>query len=546
MTFQKISWKKNPSSVSKTNLVLTSRREVKVTETISMIALLIASIILGQYWDTDKTYNNLLQRSYNIPLYYANAYVLHSPLSTTLRAKKPSFNQERYTGTENSFVIPQPVNKLFGQNYINSGHYNDRWQDSKKRMTTSKIRTYVSKTSLLMEPGNNSDESSNIRNDLDSILSRKTIATSFVTKKQEVVRTNNRKPNDGSNRQQQQPYRQNNNGYKQNNNRSNQNNLKQYNNMSTSNRYRQFNDRLVATETANELLTVLQNTNSALTQHAGGDALNSVNFSTSLHRLARRSTTSKSDRAAILVDPRFALLLASLAEALASSSMPSNSASTGTISTTTSPSSEASFNGGQVVFQSRELSNVAWALAKLQLAPPSSAMPMPDYYNIEDTTGRSKSTEAIVTSAQSIRQKVLEAARDRQQNQDSSSTVATWIPVLSQLAGQILDHIGTLVIAEAQEDDDDEDTVGITNNNRTKKRKPFRIQEWANLLWAWATSGRANSTIFGIVVRNMIRQQRQQQLNPTNDPTATIFPQEWSNSIWAVSSQTKIVKTFLS
>jgi hypothetical protein len=137
----------------------------------------------------------------------------------------------------------------------------------------------------------------------------------------------------------------------------------------------------------------------------------------------------------MLADPRFALLLASTAEALTC-----------------------------MDFQSRELSNIGWALAKLKIVPPFSAMP------------RSPGTDdTLLVAATAVRTGLLRAAKERQETGLAADS-ALWIPVVSQLSGQILDRISQRV-ALLQTDG-------------------FRLQEWANLLWAWATCGRADKEAF--------------------------------------------------
>ena len=57
------------------------------------------------------------------------------------------------------------------------------------------------------------------------------------------------------------------------------------------------------------------------------------------------------------------------------------------------------------------------------------------------------------------------------------------------------------------------------------------MQGCTNLLWAWATVGRANAGTFESVLSQMIQQQRQQL--QSNEP---LFPQAWSNSVWAFAT----------
>lgn len=232
---------------------------------------------------------------------------------------------------------------------------------------------------------------------------------------------------------------------------------------------KRLNQLLVACESASEVLTLLQNTKGSLTQKASGGTMNSVNFSTSIHRLCRHSLNQRDTRAATLADPRFALLLASTAEAMVT--MP---------------------------FQSRELSNIGWALAKLKIVPPLTAMPF-----------EQSDDEALKAAAQTVRDGVFKAAKERQ---ESGTPSKAWITALSQLAGQILDRISQNVVSTQ--------TDG------------FRLQEWANLMWAWATAERADPVAFGVAVDKMIDQQ--QEADRTGEPN--LRPQEWTNSVWAFAT----------
>ena len=75
-----------------------------------------------------------------------------------------------------------------------------------------------------------------------------------------------------------------------------------------------LNKELICCESSQDILSLLAQQPHALTKMAGGGALNSVNFSTALHRMARYSPQ---DRSQTLRDARFALFLCSLAEAMA-------------------------------------------------------------------------------------------------------------------------------------------------------------------------------------------------------------------------------------
>jgi hypothetical protein len=284
------------------------------------------------------------------------------------------------------------------------------------------------------------------------------------------------------------------------NNNSNNNNRRnqQNNNNSAKKKFtqadrRRLNQKLVACETAPDLLQVLQNEKDCLRVHAGGGCLNSVNFSTALHRLARHCSanqTARTTRANVLTDPRFALFLASLGEALCSESVP---------------------------FQSREISNIGWALAKLKLPPPALVMPP------ASSSSATAIQEQVEECSKQVRQAVLQVAADRKEG-ITTTTAALWIPALSQLAGHMLDHIGQNVCVMEAADD-------------TGQERPFQMQEYANLLWAWATASRTDPTVVSYVLTQMIRQQKSSFLTNINKQEETsLRPQEWSNSIWALAT----------
>lgn len=246
-----------------------------------------------------------------------------------------------------------------------------------------------------------------------------------------------------------------------------------------------LNQQIIKCEDAKCVLQVLQDTATALTAVAAGGTMNTVNFSTSIHRLARHSTQDRTARATTLQDPRTALLLAGLAEAL---------------------DDPVTFK-----FGTREWSNIGWALAKLRLSPPAQAMSL-------SSSGSENGTSQLTTSAVAVRKAVMQAAATRRETGQAASA-ATWIPALSQTAGVILDHIRCQVLEQEMAEG---------------PKKPFRMQEYANLLWAWATAGRADPIVFGTVIRSLMKQQRLIFESPDDDSEP--FPQEWSNSVWAFAT----------
>jgi hypothetical protein len=320
------------------------------------------------------------------------------------------------------------------------------------------------------------------------------------------------------------------------------NNSNKNNQASATRNSKRINQKLVECPDATCLFHLLQSIPGALTRPGGGGALNSINFSTALHRLARHSVNSNdytATRATILSDPRFALLVAALAEAMAqqtnnnnntaatttSTPPPNNNAKTTTITTLVTTT----------LFSSREVSNIGWALAKLKVAPPIRVMAMAPDSNV-----------ALVETAQAIRTAVWKTAQQRRvrssihANEEkealSSSSSSLWIPALSQLAGHLLDAIGSQFMGSCTTTTATTTTATATtttttlSSSRSSSSSSFQMQEYANLLWAWATAGRANETIAQTVVQEMMLRQHEK-----NDK-ALLRPQEWSNSIWAMAT----------
>ena len=248
-----------------------------------------------------------------------------------------------------------------------------------------------------------------------------------------------------------------------------------------------LNSQIVQCQDASQVLQLLQSTPNALTRKAGGGALNMVNFSTLVHRLARHSLKPQA-RAPLLKDARFALFLAALAEYM----LPNNDSELG--------------SAKRAKFKSRELSNTAWGLAKLRVVPPATALPL--------QTNAQETEAAMEATAREIRECVLESAKARRNNPNSvQSTSAPWVTLVSKLAGLILDDVRF----HAKQ--------GVGKNAQVS----FQQQEIANILWAWATSGRAETQFFGDMVLELIQIQKRESGQPLN-------PQEWSNSIWACAT----------
>ncbi|CAJ1961283.1 unnamed protein product [Cylindrotheca closterium] len=246
-----------------------------------------------------------------------------------------------------------------------------------------------------------------------------------------------------------------------------------------------LNAKITQQKNAAEVLNLLASTKGALTNVGGGSKLNSINFSTSMHRIGRNvawawQNPEGNDRSKILSDPRFALLMASAGEAMGGADVVDDC-------------------GRPLRFGNREVSNMAWAIAKLKIAPPSSAQPV-------DAT--EVSAELMYAKAEEVRKLVYETAKRRKEG-DPNAQNGAWIPALSQLCGYILDHISY--------------RARTINSNR------FQLQEYANLLWAMATTKRCCPETFAFVISALLRA-------VDVEDSAGLRPQEWSNSMWALAT----------
>jgi len=294
---------------------------------------------------------------------------------------------------------------------------------------------------------------------------------------------------------------------------------------------------------------------------AGGGAFNSVNYSTCFHRLARFATTiehpshgrtgtgsgkdgreesntklpnTEAIRRSILGDPRLGVLSASLCEALAGAPTTTSMSTSDQEGTSSSPPEI-------ITFHSRELSNIAWAIAKIRLAPPSTIFPIVRSDIVDQTTPNKgamtmkQMQDDLIACASLVRTQVLEVAKERSTIADPNVRAQVqnrWIPTLSQLSGKLLDMIAMQVL---------------------NLLDSFNPQEMANLLWAFATAGRADDLFFDKLVDRLVtRMEQVQDSIATNNGTSNNNnsnnnhhnsrvvsqpkPQELSNSIWALAS----------
>ena len=267
-------------------------------------------------------------------------------------------------------------------------------------------------------------------------------------------------------------------------------------------------------ENAQDILGVLASTKGTLSTIAGGGKMSTVNFSTSIHRIARHLTqyTSKNkpgnDRGSILKDPRFALLMCSTAEALLDGAEKVDFQYKRS-------SNGAQSEDGKNYFGARELANIAWAIAKVNIAPPNSVLKV-DITNAESLL-REKSK--IVRSA------IFEFAKKRAASGSSSSSLSsTWIPALSELCGLIVDTVCS----------------------KSLKLDPskFQQQELSNLMWALATTQRPNQDVFEFVINSIISsaetrkrkiEQNEGKSQNNNRWKEDLTPQEWSIPLWVLA-----------
>jgi len=285
-----------------------------------------------------------------------------------------------------------------------------------------------------------------------------------------------------------------------------------------------INQELINASTSQEVLDIFISKGGAKGT-AGGDTFNSVNFSTCLHRLARfanqydnfnqrnqnqkggnrnsnvKPLTVDEKRIITLSDPRTAILIASLSEAIVE------------------PTSNKA-----LVFNNREFANLGWAIAKLKIAPPSNVYPIVRPIELINESKKSEGQndgpeiisstmedmrEDILATAAKVRTQVLEVARERSVMKTAAERATVknkWIPTLSQLSGKLLDMIATQVLEMLDE---------------------FNSQELANLLYAFASSGRADHILFENLSEHLVKSMEDKSKLVSNDLRSRPKPQEF-------------------
>jgi len=276
-------------------------------------------------------------------------------------------------------------------------------------------------------------------------------------------------------------------------------------------KHKVINQKMLQLNSAKEILDYFIAQGGAKT-FAGGGTFNSVNYSTIVHRFAKfvLQSNDETGRKVLLSDPRFAVLLSSLTEAIVQS---------------TSPSEKMSF-------ANRELANVGWAIAKLRLTPPLSVLPITRTSNTNNNNQVDDSTDSnnainyvtmedrnhqLLTTATKLKKEVLEAVKQQRNSGSNEVLENTWIPTTSLLSGMIMDSISSRAL----------DIV-----------HKFNTQEIANLLYAFASAERAEDEFFSKLIQQFIRSVERQKKNNTSkyNNKKQPRPQEFSISVWAFAS----------
>ena len=304
----------------------------------------------------------------------------------------------------------------------------------------------------------------------------------------------------------------NNNHKKFNNNNNNSNSNNNKTTKSTAHfapEFMRLNAEITNCETAQDVLTLLASRKGALTALAGGGAVNSVNFSTAMHRMSRAMASNTDDRKATLSNPKYALFLCALCEAFAGldCTQPLSSMAQGRQPNLMSQKqTQASASS---TFRSRELTNIIWALAKAKIVPPPSAIPVDLTEHIWD--------DLVATSFQ-LRTQVLQSVQ--QQSTD-------WIPTLALLAAKLMDAVSYTITQETST------STEPSTPNPHPMTPPPRAQELANFLWGFATAKRSTAP----VVTKLLQTFHDTITTTTLGATITTpKPQEFSNSIWAIAT----------
>jgi len=273
----------------------------------------------------------------------------------------------------------------------------------------------------------------------------------------------------------------------------------------------QFNKEITCCGSASDVLQLFVKVGGARpsTSSVGGANFNGVNFSTMVHRIACKAT----DRRQTVTDPRLAILFCAIAEQLAQD--------LGQFSLTNSKKN--------LFFRGRELSNIAWSMAKLQfLVPPKETLPILRYgepsdqdINVSDpdvqwTNQLQTLSKQLLVTSTLLRNQILQIAEQKKKHKVEETADApsyySYIPTLRKLAGCVLDAIAANVLSIRNSSKNN--TIKESSNKQQQQQQQsvdcFNTQELANLLWAFGTTKRGDVTLAeDLVLRLMIRAQQQ-------------------------------------
>ena len=271
-----------------------------------------------------------------------------------------------------------------------------------------------------------------------------------------------------------------------------------YRNDAERNIYIQLNKKIIAAETAGDVINLLvSSAPDALKKTAGGGAVNSVNFATSIHRIGRYLAYNNQDRAATLSDPKFALFLCSFAEALAGVDY------TQPLSSLLTEGPREASSTTRIDFSIRERTNLVWALAKLRLVPPLSSVPLlvrHDMNNNDESHQPSLLQPDLAETSIRLRSEIVAS-------QKTNSKM--WITTLSLLSAKLMDTVANEMVEQ-------------------EKESSFNVQEMVNMLWAFAAAQRPSVAVFDRIGSILALELEQSAQIPK--------PQEFSNTIWACAT----------
>jgi hypothetical protein len=204
--------------------------------------------------------------------------------------------------------------------------------------------------------------------------------------------------------------------------------------------YRTINSEIIRSKSVDDILNVFVKHGGLRTQ-----CFNAVNFSTAVHRLAKLSSRNKQSKIDLAEDVRFGYLVSRLALYLIES---------------------------PELFQNREISNILWAIAKLNLRSSKNAASEPP--NMQSEERLSKAANLGIQSIETVIR-----TRDRSN-----------ISKISELVRLIMIGIGERLLLELSQS--------------SKLMKNATPQELANIIWSLATLQRSSQLIVSLGAINII------------------------------------------